>query len=147
MPAMTAGRLIACTALAFLAAGANGCLSGFVRPIPAAQWEPWPPLASAASPSTRPSGLADRALESYQLHLRRPMPEYAKGCRFAPSCSTYAREAFAAYGAVLGFVRTANRLFWLEAVADPSEFQVIPADGHPRLYDPATPPGELVERQ
>lgn len=147
MPAMSAGRLIAYTALALLAAGANGCVSGFVRPMPVAQWEPWPLAASTGPLPTRASGLADRALESYQLHLRRPMPEYAKGCRFAPSCSTYAREAFAAHGAVLGFIRTANRLFWLEAVADPSEFQVVPADGHPRLYDPAASPGELVERQ
>jgi hypothetical protein len=57
-----------------------------------------------------------------------------------PSCSVFAREAFARHGAVMGLAMTANRLFFREFFADAEEFQVVPYAGYPRLFDPPAPP-------
>ena len=44
----------------------------------------------------------------YQLVLS---PHLGRTCRFHPTCSTYAIQAFREYGAAKGFVLTIHRLF------------------------------------
>lgn len=51
--------------------------------------------------------LIDAALAAYQLLLRPLMP---RACRFAPSCSDYARAAVASHGAARGLTLTIKRL-------------------------------------
>ena len=47
------------------------------------------------------------AVRVYQLTLR---PVIGENCRFSPSCSTYAREAFAVHGARHGAAMAAKRI-------------------------------------
>lgn len=55
---------------------------------------------------TRPARVLDRLVQLYQAaRAGRPSP-----CRFTPSCSVYAREAFAAHGALRGTGLALRRL-------------------------------------
>lgn len=72
-------------------------------------FEPWdaPPTAVAAvavpaelTPDASRGGLAEALLTRYQRSLRRPEINAAGGCPFEPSCSHFARRAFARYGPV-----------------------------------------------
>jgi uncharacterized protein len=47
------------------------------------------------------------AVRAYELTLR---PVIGANCRFYPSCSAYAREAFACHGAGRGSLLTARRI-------------------------------------
>ena len=51
--------------------------------------------------------LVDALLRAYQLLARPLMP---RACRFAPSCSDYARAAVASHGAARGLALAARRL-------------------------------------
>jgi len=67
--------------------------------------------------------LAERAVRGYQLVLRPVLP---RACRFAPSCSEYARLALAEHGFARGTWLTVKRI----ARCHPF---------HPGGYDPPPP--------
>ncbi len=133
--ALHRGPLLAFSVWALLGS-MSACVDSFVRPTAVTTWEPWPPPPLPAGAPTG-VGLADRALVAYQQRLRRPHLPHHTGCQFEPSCSVYAREAYANHGAVPGLIMTANRLFFREALADPTEYAPVLIDGAPRLQDPA----------
>lgn len=47
-------------------------------------------------------------VRGYQLVVS---PHLPRSCRYHPSCSNYAMQAFEQYGAVKGFILTVHRLF------------------------------------
>lgn len=51
--------------------------------------------------------LAIKALEAYKLAVSPWLPP---ACRFTPTCSDYAREAFEHYGLLRGLSKTVGRL-------------------------------------
>ena len=53
------------------------------------------------------ASLLSGAVRAYQLTLR---PLMGDACRFAPSCSCYAREALATHGAVRGSALAVKRI-------------------------------------
>lgn len=123
-------------ALLLVALPNAACVRSFVRVPDRASWEPWQDNSESA-PIADGVGLADRALAAYQRHLRRPAVTGSAGCSFWPSCSAYARTAFMSHGALLGFWRTANRLFVREALMGPEEYVPMLIDDSPRFLDPA----------
>ena len=72
---------------------------------------------------TRAAWLAERAVRGYQLVLRPVLPQ---ACRFAPSCSEYARLALTEHGFARGAWLTLKRI----ARCHPF---------HPGGYDPPPP--------
>jgi putative membrane protein insertion efficiency factor len=72
-------------------------------------------------PTTRLQGLALSGIEAYQRAAEgRPSP-----CRFFPSCSEYAHEAFAVHGTRRGAVLTIRRLLRCRPLG-PSGFDPVP---------------------
>ena len=116
----------------------SGCVGTFLPKAPTAKWSPWDAesLPPDQSSLLRP-GLADTALSFYQRHMRRLTIPGDGGCKFGPSCSVYARQAFTRYGAWIGTAMTVARLFVRETTARPDEFAPTLCDGYPCLYDPA----------
>lgn len=130
-----AKRVKLCAQLLFALLSA-GCVRSFVRVPDHSSWEPWQDNAHSAAIADG-VGLADRALAAYQRRLRRPAVAGSAGCNFWPSCSVYARTAFATHGVLLGFWRTANRLFVREALMESDEYVPMLVDEIPRFHDPA----------
>lgn len=62
------------------------------------------------------------AIRAYELTLR---PVIGANCRFYPSCSAYAREALACYGAGRGTVLAARRILRCHPF-NPGGFDPVP---------------------
>jgi len=78
---------------------------------------------TAAMPHPSPSFfgiLLERIMRGYQIFISPAIPS---ACRFTPSCSDYAREAFLSHGAWRGGIMTLKRLLrchpWGGAGLDP----------------------------
>ena len=75
---------------------------------------PWDALPVTGKPAVSPpADLPDFLLAAYQRHGRAPQLP-GEGCRFRPTCSAYAREAFERWK-VLGVIWTADRLLVRES--------------------------------
>ena len=65
-------------------------------------------------------------------------PLLGERCRFYPSCSCYAYEAIAQFGAIRGAYKAMRRLLrchpWNDGGYDPLESAIHPADGQHRLH-------------
>ncbi len=110
-------------------AGAPACCTQSL-PSPAGRYEPArPPRQLAAAWSVR---AADRLLWLYQKTVSPALASLAPscGCRFAPTCSQYAREALREHGLLAGLGLSACRLAqcgpW-----HPGGFDPVPARPHP----------------
>lgn len=91
--------------------------------------DPSGPYPDADRGTTRPQGLALAAIEAYQRAFEgRPSP-----CRFFPSCSSYAHEAFAVHGTRRGAWLSLRRLLRCRPLG-------------PSGFDPVPPPAEHVEK-
>lgn len=115
-----------------------GCATTHVPPIEDRPWDPWQvdasrrPIRDAAAKAT----VSDTLLRGYQRFLRRPEIPGSPGCKFHPSCSAYARGAFARHGALVGFLLTFDRLFIRETTSDGHSYAPIWRRGAVVLYDP-----------
>ena len=104
---------------------------------PAARPESAVASRAASVPDARnASDGADALLVGYQRYLRRPTLPGA-GCRFHPSCSEYARQAFRRYYAPGGLLLTVDRLFIREHhFVEHHYLPVCDSDGSTHLSDP-----------
>jgi putative membrane protein insertion efficiency factor len=90
------------------------------------------PRASSESPLSLPARGADAVLWLYQRTLSPALAVIAPGCgcRFAPTCSHYARAALRTHGLAAGLALTARRLAkcgpWHPGGLDP-----VPPARHP----------------
>jgi hypothetical protein len=86
--------------------------------------------------AARPSdGLLDALVALYQEHGRARDPG---ACRFAPSCSAYARDALASWGPIAGTLLIVDRLFVREN-AYASEYYPLTCVDHATRLDDAIP--------
>ncbi len=85
-----------------------------------------PAVAPERDAMTRPQALSLRAIEAYQRAFEgRPSP-----CRFFPSCSSYAHEAFSVHGTRRGAWLSLRRLLRCRPLG-PSGFDPVPLpEGH-----------------
>lgn len=91
---------------------------------------PAPPSAPETSPLRF---LLLRLVDFYQKHVS---PLDGQRCGFAPSCSSFARQAVSRHGAVRGLMMTADRLTRCNIFKAPGpEYHLLP-DG--RLLDPVS---------
>lgn len=76
--------------------------------------------AARHTPSLGPAWVLERLVRLYQLTLASLVPG---ACRFEPSCSAYARDAFCTHGAIRGTWLTLRRLVrcqpWCDGGFDP----------------------------
>jgi putative component of membrane protein insertase Oxa1/YidC/SpoIIIJ protein YidD len=96
-----------------------------------APWDAAPPTSTRATPLGRgldAAGPGDALIAFYQRRMRAPEIPGA-GCRFRPSCSTFAREAVRRWS-IFGFVLIVDRLFVREhPFMDASYLPYCPKDG------------------
>ena len=84
-----------------------------------------------------PARLASGLVRGYQLVLSPVLP---MSCRFHPTCSDYARDAFAQHGLLRGLGLSLWRLVrcnpWNRGGFDPVPHRHSPACSHPAAGDP-----------
>jgi len=99
-------------------------------------FEPWETCAlRGPARTTHYASAADALLAFYQGSLRRPsLP--TEGCIFYPSCSVFARQAFARYNEIGGTLLTLDRLFVREHPSAITYYPRIQVGNSTRLYDP-----------
>ena len=102
--------------------GGDRAFAPFDQPAPVAATRP-------------PEGVLDELVALYQEHGRARDPG---GCRFAPTCSAYAREALASWGPIVGLLLIADRLFVREN-AYASDYYPLTCVDHATRLDDAIP--------
>jgi len=88
--------------------------------------------ASVAQQPADDGGILDTLVAAYQDHGRARDPG---GCRFAPSCSAYARQALGRYGPIIGVVLIVDRLFIRENGYATAYYPLTCVDHATRLDD------------
>jgi putative component of membrane protein insertase Oxa1/YidC/SpoIIIJ protein YidD len=87
---------------------------------------------AVAAPPAPPDGVLDRFVAWYQAYGRARDPG---GCRFAPTCSAYAREALPHYGPLVGLVMIVDRLIVREHAFATDYYPLTCVDHVTRLDD------------
>jgi putative membrane protein insertion efficiency factor len=120
---MTGGCLLLAAPEACLASGMNGPGRGTER-------------RSAPSPGPETSIARILFLQAVDLYRKHVSPIDGPRCGFAPSCSSFARQAVSQEGVVRGVMMTADRLTRCNIFKEPGpDYHLLP-DG--RLLDPVS---------